>query len=178
MSTCACVCKLFFCVRGYVILLIDFLLYICWQRLHLYHLYELYKSLCWKVFYLSIPFDLRISLFWPFLILLAVLVICNLEYIGIKTNCLKSRMVCYALESFMFFSYIADPLNFPATHTFPWCWHHLTLPTLAPIWCIKTSNLHLHVCSKMYKQNSERVHINPKTLFFKHKLCLRKAKHY
>ena len=149
MCATACVSKLFFCVRGYVILLIDFLLYICWQ--HLYHLYELYKSLSWKMFYLSIPFDLRISLFWPFLILLAILVICNLKYIGIKTNYLKSRMVCYALEFFMFFSYIADPVNFPSnTHTFPWCWHHLTLPTLAPIWCIKTSNLHVY--SKMYKQ--------------------------
>ena len=139
MCATVCVSKLFFCVRGYVILLIDFLLYICWQQLHLYHLYELYKSLSWKMFYLSIPFDLRISLFWPFLILLAIVVICNLKYIGIKTNCLKSRMVCYALESFMFFSYIADSLNFPATHTFPWCWHHLTLRTLAPIWCIKTT---------------------------------------
>ena len=115
-----CVCiNCSFVSGGYVILLIHFLLYICWQRLHLYHLYEMYKSLCWKVFYLSIPFDLRISLFWPFLILLAVLVICNLEYIGIKTNFLKSRMVCYALEFFMFFSYIADPVNFPRNTHIP-----------------------------------------------------------
>ena len=48
MCATVCVSKLFFCVRGYVILLIDFLLYICWQQLHLYHLYELYKSLSWK----------------------------------------------------------------------------------------------------------------------------------
>jgi hypothetical protein len=101
--------------------------------------------------------DLRISLFWPFLILLAILVICNLKYIGIKTNCLKSRMVCYALESFMFFSYIADSLNFPATHTFPWCWHHLTLPTLAPIWCIKTTIpvIYIYMYADQYRQQYE-----------------------
>ena len=164
MCATVCVSKLFFCVRGYVILLIDFLLYICWQ--HLYHLYELYKSLSWNFFYLSIPFDLRISLFWPFLILLEILVICNLKYIGIKTNCLKSRMVCYALEFFMFFSYIADPVNFPRNTHIPLMLASLDTPHTGTYMMYKnhyTSNLHLHVCSKMYKQNSERVHINPKT---------------
>jgi hypothetical protein len=30
----------------------------------------------------------------------------------------------------MFFSYIADPVNFPSnTHTFPWCWHRIFILT-------------------------------------------------
>ena len=165
MCATVCVSKLFSCVRGHVILLIDFLLYICWQQLHLYHLYELYKSLSWSVLF--------IYSFWltHFLVLAFPHTVGDIGNMQPEVH--RDQDKLFEIQDGLLCTGVLHVLllhrrlsEFPSNTHIPLMLASLDTPHTGTYMMYKnhyTSKLHLHVCSKMYKQNSERVHINPKT---------------